>query len=129
MVLLGSAALIALGIYVIADVAFETGYTFYNAFLPEIASPERIGRVSGYGWGLGYVGGLVCLAVALVGFVPAMGLFVLTFLTLKAGGPLWRNLGLTAVVLVFLTTMSDLLVLDYPRGLLQSAARLPWPLG
>ncbi|HRX19089.1 MAG TPA: MFS transporter, partial [Gemmatimonadales bacterium] len=42
---------------------------FYNAFLPVIASPARIGRVSGYGWGLGYVGGLVCMALALVGFV------------------------------------------------------------
>jgi UMF1 family MFS transporter len=66
---MANAALIALVVYVIADVAFETGYTFYNAFLPEIASPERIGRVSGYGWGLGYAGGLVCLAIALVGFV------------------------------------------------------------
>ena len=42
---------------------------FYNAFLPRIASPDRIGRVSGYGWGLGYVGGLVCMGIALVGFV------------------------------------------------------------
>jgi putative tricarboxylic transport membrane protein len=76
------------------------------------------------GWLAGFVG-----LIALVGFVPAMGIFVLTFLTLKAGGPLWRNLALTTLVLAFLTTMSDLLVLDYPRGLLQSAAPLPWPLG
>ena len=65
---LPNAALVALVIYVIADWGFETGYTFYNAFLPQIASPERIGRVSGYGWGLGYAGGLVCMAIALVGF-------------------------------------------------------------
>ena len=62
------AALVALLIYIVADWGFETGYTFYNAFLPQIASPERIGRVSGYGWGLGYAGGLVCMAIALVGF-------------------------------------------------------------
>lgn len=61
--------LIALTLFVIAEIAFESGNVFYNAFLPNIASPERIGRVSGYGWGLGYVGGLVCLGVALVGFV------------------------------------------------------------
>jgi UMF1 family MFS transporter len=65
---LPNAALVALIVYVIADWGFETGYTFYNAFLPQIASPERIGRVSGYGWGLGYAGGLVCMAIALVGF-------------------------------------------------------------
>ncbi|MGH7700241.1 MAG: MFS transporter [Gemmatimonadales bacterium] len=66
---LPNAALVALVVYVVADVSFETGYTFYNAFLPVIAAPERIGRVSGYGWGLGYVGGLACLGIALVGFV------------------------------------------------------------
>lgn len=62
------AAIVALTVYILADWGFETGYTFYNAFLPQIASPERIGRVSGYGWGLGYAGGLVCMAIALVGF-------------------------------------------------------------
>ena len=66
---LPNAALLALALYVVGDWAFETGYTFYNAFLPAIASPARIGRVSGYGWGLGYIGGLVCMVVALVGFV------------------------------------------------------------
>ena len=77
------APLLALALYVVADWAFETGYTFYNAFLTVIASPERIGRVSGYGWGLGYVGGLVCMALALVGFVqPEVPWFGLT----KEGG-------------------------------------------
>ena len=66
---MANAGLVALTLFVIADISFETGYVFYNAFLPTIASPERIGRVSGYGWGLGYVGGLVCMFIALVGFV------------------------------------------------------------
>ena len=47
------------------------GGVFYNAFLPDVAPPDRIGRVSGYGWALGYVGGLSALALALVGFVDA----------------------------------------------------------
>ncbi len=74
---LGHAAMLALVVYVVADFCFESGYTFYNAFLPVIASPERLGRISGYGWGLGYVGGLACLALALLGFVrddPWLGL-------------------------------------------------------
>jgi len=66
---LPNAALVALALFVIADLCFETGYVFYNAFLPTIASSERIGRVSGYGWGFGYAGGLVCMGIALVGFV------------------------------------------------------------
>ena len=51
----------ALTIFVIANIAFEMGNVFYNAFLPDISTPEKIGRVSGYGWALGYVGGLLCM--------------------------------------------------------------------
>ncbi len=67
------AALTALAIFVVANVAFEMSMVFYNAFLPTIASQERIGRVSGYGWGLGYLGGLLCMVIALVAFVPSNG--------------------------------------------------------
>lgn len=59
----------ALAWFVIANVAFELGMVFYNAFLPDIAPPEAIGRISGYGWALGYVGGLLALVLALVGLV------------------------------------------------------------
>ena len=70
-----NAVVIALGVFVVANVAFELGLVFYNAFLPAIAAPERIGRISGYGWGLGYVGGLLALVAALVVFVPETPLF------------------------------------------------------
>jgi UMF1 family MFS transporter len=50
----------------IATVGFELGTVFYNAMLPEVAEPAQIGRVSGLAWGLGYAGGLACLAIALV---------------------------------------------------------------
>lgn len=62
-------AMQALALVVVANIAFELGMVFYNAFLPDLAPPERIGRVSGYGWALGYVGGLLCMAAALVFFV------------------------------------------------------------
>ena len=57
--------------FTVANIAFEMGGVFYNAFLPDVAPPDRIGRVSGYGWALGYVGGLSALGLALVGFVDA----------------------------------------------------------
>lgn len=66
---LPSQALNALFWFVLGNIAFELGGVFYNAFLPDIAPPDRIGRISGYGWGLGYVGGLICMVIALVGFV------------------------------------------------------------
>jgi len=59
----------ALVVFVVANVAYEMGVVFYNAFLPDIAPAGRIGRVSGYGWSAGYVGGLGCLALSLIGFV------------------------------------------------------------
>ena len=59
----------ALLFVIIANIAFEFGTVFYNAFLPDVSTPRNIGTVSGWGWGLGYVGGLLALALALVGFV------------------------------------------------------------
>jgi UMF1 family MFS transporter len=85
---MAGAALIALVLFVIANVAFEMGTVLYNAFLPTIASPKRIGRVSGYGWGLGYAGGLVAMGIALVGFVrpevPWFGLSTVDGLNVRA---------------------------------------------
>lgn len=49
----------------LATVFFEVGIVFYNAMLPDVASPARIGRVSGLAWGLGYAGGLTCLVLCL----------------------------------------------------------------
>lgn len=59
----------ALTVFIVANVAFEMGIVFNNAFLPDLAPANKIGRISGYAWGLGYLGGLLCMAIALVGFV------------------------------------------------------------
>lgn len=60
---------LALAIFVVANISFELASVMYNAFLPDISPPGRIGRVSGLGWGLGYIGGLLALVVALVTLV------------------------------------------------------------
>lgn len=62
---------LALVLVAVATVAFEAGMAFYNALLPSVAPPHRLGAVSGWGWGFGYAGGLVALVVALAGFVQA----------------------------------------------------------
>ena len=59
----------ALVCFVVANIGFELGMVFYNAFLPDVAPADRIGRISGYGWALGYLGGLLALIVALVALV------------------------------------------------------------
>ena len=48
----------------IANIAFDLGFVFCSAFLVELTTPATIGRISGYGWGLGYAGGLLSLALA-----------------------------------------------------------------
>jgi len=50
----------------VATVGFELGTVFYNSMLPQVAPPERLGRISGLAWGLGYAGGLACLGVCLL---------------------------------------------------------------
>ena len=59
----------ALAIFVVANSASELGNVFYNAFLPDIASEKRMGRISGWAWGLGYVGGILCTILAMVALV------------------------------------------------------------
>src|SRR4030095_11543412 len=50
---------------VISYVGFEGALVFYNAYLPEIAPREFQGRVSGWGFGVGYAGSLLALLLAL----------------------------------------------------------------
>jgi len=56
---------------VIANIGFEVGQVFYNALLPSVATPATLGRISGWAWGCGYAGGLLCLLACLVIFIQA----------------------------------------------------------
>jgi UMF1 family MFS transporter len=50
---------------ILATVGAEMSIVFNNAQLPNIVRPERMGWLSGFGWGLGYVGGLIALGIVL----------------------------------------------------------------
>lgn len=63
----------------IGNVAFEFASVSYNAMLGQIANNGNVGRISGFGWGMGYLGGIVLLALLLVGFIfPDTGWFGVT---------------------------------------------------
>lgn len=55
--------LLGIVIFVFANVGFEAGLVFYDSFLPEITVPKNYGRVSGYGFAMGYLGSLATLAI------------------------------------------------------------------
>ena len=56
---------LAVFFYLLSNMGMEWSLTFYNGFLPEIATREKMGRISGFGWALGYVGGVLCLLLNL----------------------------------------------------------------
>ncbi|GAA1660821.1 MFS transporter [Citricoccus zhacaiensis] len=64
-------AYLLLGVVLIAaaNVAFEFAGVNYNAMLLQVATPKTIGKVSGIGWGAGYVGGIFLLLILYVGFI------------------------------------------------------------
>ncbi|MCH8122825.1 MAG: MFS transporter [Bacteroidetes bacterium] len=69
----------ALATFVVANVAFEMANVFYNSYLPDIAPLDKIGRISGNGYSVGYLGGILCLVVGYLAFVaPETPLFGLS---------------------------------------------------
>ncbi len=56
---------LALTLFVVANVAFEMGTVFCNSYLPDLSSKENSGSISGFAWGLGFVGGLLALFLSL----------------------------------------------------------------
>jgi MFS transporter, UMF1 family len=77
----GLTANLLLGIVLLAtgNVFFELASVNYNAMLTHVSTPATLGRVSGIGWGAGYLGGIVLLVLLFVGFInPDVGWFGVT---------------------------------------------------
>ncbi|PTN11636.1 UMF1 family MFS transporter [Nitrosomonas aestuarii] len=56
---------LAVTLIILTNFFFGTGENLIAAFLPELAKSQSLGKVSGWGWGLGYLGGLVSLGCSL----------------------------------------------------------------
>lgn len=71
----GTPASLVLGATLLAvgNVFFEFASVNYYAMLTQVSTRENIGRVSGFGWGMGYVGGIVLLLLLLVLFIQSFG--------------------------------------------------------
>jgi UMF1 family MFS transporter len=52
-------------VFVLAQVGYTVGMSLYDAYLVRIAQPETAGRISGFGWAVGFVGGIVAVLVSM----------------------------------------------------------------
>ncbi|MFP4682089.1 MAG: MFS transporter [Ectothiorhodospira sp.] len=57
---------LGMGLIILSNFAFSMGEAFIASFLPDLGPREALGRISGFGWAMGYVGGLVATAFALM---------------------------------------------------------------
>ncbi len=67
----------AMVIVVLGTLGADFALVFYNAMLPDLVPRDRIGRWSGWGWGMGYLGGIACLGAVYFLFVGHRGLTLL----------------------------------------------------
>ncbi|MDJ1159769.1 MFS transporter [Chelatococcus sp. SYSU_G07232] len=120
---------LALVAFAVGTIGAEFATVFNNAMMPRLVPPERIGRLSGAGWAMGYVGGLVSLALTLaflaadpatgktlLGLSPAFGLDAAAREGDRFSGPLTALWFLVFVLPMFL------LVPDVPRSRVPLAA-------
>jgi MFS transporter, UMF1 family len=105
---------IALVLLAAGAVFQEFAIVSYNAMLPQVSTPETIGRVSGFGWSMGYIGGIFLLLICYVGFIaPDVGWFGVT----SAGGLNIRAVALfSAVWFAFFAIPVLLAVPEKPPG-------------
>ncbi|WDE02342.1 MFS transporter [Thalassomonas actiniarum] len=61
---------LGIGLLIFSNTAWMLSENFIASFLPEITTPENIGKISGIGWGIGYIGGLLSL-VLMIGLITA----------------------------------------------------------
>lgn len=96
----------ALGIFIIANIAFEMGCVFCNAYVPSLTTKENMGKISGYGYAFGYLGGLLALGVGLVTIaLPEQPMFGIT----TQNGQNFRSMNLLVAIWFFIFSIPTFL--------------------
>ncbi|MCB2180125.1 MFS transporter [bacterium] len=55
-----------MALFILAEIGYRSGQVFYNSLLVDVADPDEVGRVSGNGWAVGSIGGIICLVIVLI---------------------------------------------------------------
>lgn len=96
----------ALGVFIVANVAFEMGCVFCNAYVPTLTTKKNMGKISGYGYAFGYLGGLLALVVGLVTIaLPDQPMFGIT----TENGQNFRSMNLLVAIWFFIFSIPTFL--------------------
>lgn len=105
----------------IGTVISDVGSSLYNGMLDDVAEPDRVGRISGLGWGMGYLGGIIALLVIYIAWIkPQAGWF---------GATSHESMNIRVAMLFYaawilvLTLPTFLILRDNPRPVDQSESK------
>jgi UMF1 family MFS transporter len=65
------AVLVGAAVFVAAQVGYTVAMSLYDAYLARIATPATLGRISAFGWAVGFLGGILCVVICLLILPPA----------------------------------------------------------
>lgn len=98
---------------ILSNVGFALGESFISSFLPHLGTPDELGKISGYAWGLGYFGGLTSTAIVLFGLGPQT---IENFANLRYTGPITGVFFLIAAIPTFLWVRERGTAKALPKG-------------
>jgi UMF1 family MFS transporter len=110
------AVALALVLVAVSNYFFGTGENLIAAFLPELADSKAMGRVSGWGWSFGYLGGLAALGICLA------------YITASQGQPASRYVPVTMLITAafFAVAATPTFLFLRERALPQALTQSPW---
>jgi UMF1 family MFS transporter len=105
---------LAVLLVIVSNVCFSWGESLVAAFLPELARPSAIGKVSGWGWSLGYLGGMLALGLSLAYVLSAQA----------RGESAAQFVPITMLITACIFALASLLTLIFLRERVQPSASL-----
>ena len=101
----------ALFLFSIANIAFEMGSVFCNAYVPDISQSNNMGKISGYGYAFGYLGGLLALVFGLLTIaLPEQPMFGIS--ADLDSGEKYRAMNILVAIWFFIFSLPTFLWLD-----------------
>ena len=115
--------LLGITLLAVGNIVFELANVNYNAMLTQVSTPATVGRISGIGWGAGYLGGIVLLLILFVGFInPDVGWFGVTG---EDGMNIRVSVGVSALWFAVFALPVLLTVPEVPRSAARARMSLP----